>query len=186
MAVSNYFIRFTPTDPTDHSLKTITLVFKQYDPVKLVVAKEQGTREHYHIAIWGVTRSSANLRAHIKTQIDGEVYISKKQIVDQLRAIAYCLKDGNYYTYGLNVIEFLQASNISKPKVKYDDLLAEAEKEYDGDDKKFVRKLLEAHVTTNKKVYLQHIKAQLLLTKLKKEKYGTYREYLVDKIIDNM
>lgn len=182
----SYFLRFTPLKPEDYNLKTVSVVFRMFDPTKLVVAREKASHEHYHIAIWGITRTSQNLRAYLKNVLEGQIYISGKEIEDQLRAIAYCLKDGDYYAQGLSIIEFLQASAISKRKIKYDDLLQEAEKEYDGDDKKFVRKLLEAHVKTNKKVYLPHIKAQLLLTKLKKEQYGTYREYLVEKIIDNM
>jgi len=184
MSAHSYFIRITPTDKLE--LDTIYKHFIKYDPVKLVVAKEQGTREHFHIAIWGVTRSSSNLRAHIKTHIDAQVYISGKDIDNSVNAIAYCFKDGNYRHYGLDINEFLQAITTSKPKLKYDKILQDIDNQYDGDDKTYLSKVFKAHVDTNKKVYIQHIKAQLLLVKLKHDKYGTYREYLIEKIIDNI
>lgn len=135
MTARNYFIRVTPDNPSDYNLDTVFKIFKKYDPTKLVVAVEQGTREHYHIAIWGVTRSSANLRANIKLYIDCQVYISGKDIQDKIKAIAYCFKDGHYRHMGLDVVEFLQAVSVSKPKLKYDKILQEIEKDYDGDDK---------------------------------------------------
>lgn len=186
MSAHSYFIRLTPDCSADVNLDIVFKLFKNYDPTKLVVAVEQGTREHYHIAIWGVTRSSANLRANIKLHLDCQVYISGKDIENSVKAIAYCFKDGNYKYMGLNIDEFLQAVSVSKPKLKYDKILQEIDRDYDGDDKKYLSKVFQAHVDTNKKVYMQHIKAQLLLTKLKHDKYGTYKTYLIEKIIDNL
>lgn len=183
--MTSFFLRYTPHE-TDADLDIIRQVLDQLEPTKYVVAREKATHEHYHIAIWGVKRTPESLRAFLKLKLIGKWYISGKEIEDKVKAIAYCIKDGDYTYHNLDVNEYLQANSISKKKVKYDDLLATAEKDYSGDDKKFVRSLLEAHVATNKKVYLPHIKAQLLLTKLKYDKYGTYKEYLVDKIVDLM
>lgn len=84
----------------------------------------------------------------------------------------------------MNVGEFLQACAIRKPKIRYDDLLSAAERDYSGDDKKLIGQIIDAHVLTNRKVYLPHVKAQVVLIRLKKEKYGTYREYLIDKLMN--
>lgn len=183
--MTSFFLRYTPHQ-TDHSLLSIQSVINQLEPTKFVVAREKATHEHYHIALWGVKRSPESLRAFLKLKLIGKWYISGKEIEDKVKAIAYCIKDGDYIYNNLDVNEFLQANSISKRKVKYDDLLATAEKDYSGDDKKFVAALIDAHVRTNRKVYLPHIKAQLLLTKLKFDKYGTYKEYLVDKIMDSI
>lgn len=180
----SYFIRFTPTTQNIYDLGMLKFVLDDFEPTKYVIGKEQASSEHFHIAVWGIKVTPEVLRYQLKKRLEGQIYISGKEIVEKIKAIAYCLKDGNYTTKGLEINEFLQASSISKRKVKFDDLLKQAEEDYNGDDKRFVRKLIEAHVATNKKVYLQHIKAQLLLTKLKKEQYGTYKEYLVEKIID--
>lgn len=181
----SYFIRFTPTDPTVYSLDIVRYVIDTFFmPEKYVIGREKASSEHYHIALWNMDYTPEALRYQLKNRLKGQIYISGKEIEDKIKSIAYCFKDGDYIDHGLSIMEFLQATSISKPKIKYDDLLAQAEELYDGDDKKFTRNLLEAHIKTNKKIYLPHIKAQVLLTKLKKDRYGTYKEYLVEKIID--
>lgn len=184
--MSSYFIRFTPFDDRTNDLASVTATVDKLEPSKFVVAREHAKREHYHIAVWGVKRTPESLRAFLKKDLEGQIYISGKEIQDKITAIAYCFKDGDYIHQGLNVDEFLQAHAVSKRKIKFDDELSKIEEAYEGDDKKFIGDILDLHAKTNKKPYLQHIKAQLLLTKLKKDKYGTYRTYLIDKIIDNM
>lgn len=181
--MSNYFIRLTPDEPSN--LKFVSSIFHDLAN-KYVVSCEQDPREHYHIAVWGVNRSSDNLRAYIKTKIKCQLYISGKEIINKLNTIAYTIKDGNYTYHNLNVDELLLSVSMAKPKIKFDAELEKIDKAYDGDDKKYLAQVFDLHVRTNKKVYMQHIKAQLLLTKLKYDKYGTYRDYLIEKIIDNI
>lgn len=184
--MSSYFIRFTPFDDRVNDLASVTATIDKLEPSKFVVAREQAKREHYHIAVWGVKRSPESLRAFLKKDLEGQIYISGKEIQDKIVAIAYCFKDGDFIHQGLDVNEFLQAHSISKRKVKFDEELAKIEAAYQGDDKQFLRDILDLHARTNKKPYLQHIKAQLLLTKLKYEKSKTHREYLIEKILDSI
>ena len=187
--MGSYWIRFTPSNPEAYTLGTVKYVLDtHFVTEKYVLAIEKAASTHFHIALWTTDKYKSNdaLKYQLKKYLEGQVYISGKEIQDKIRVIAYCFKDGQYVTKNIDVMTFLQAASISKPKLKYDDLLQTAEKEYSGDDKNFVRNLLDAHIKTNKKIYLQHIKAQLLLTKLKKDQYGTYKEYLVDKIVDLM
>lgn len=181
--MSSYFIRLTPEQST--TLREVSSIFEEIAN-KFVVSCEQDPREHYHIAVWGVNRSSDNLRAYIKAHIPCQVYISGKEITNKLNTIAYTIKDGNYVFKNLNVDELLLSVSMSKPKIKFETELEKIDKAYDGDDKKYLAQVFDLHVRTNKKVYMQHIKSQLLLTKLKYDKYGTYKNYLIEKIIDNI
>lgn len=183
----SYFIRFTPSTPTAYSLGALKYVFEyHFEKTSYLIAEEKAAHTHYHIALWGIKLTPETLRYQLKQRLEGQIYISGKEIEDKVKAIAYCIKDGNYISFNLDALALIQATGISKRKLKFDDLLLQAETDYQGDDKKFLKQLIEAHVKTNKKVYMQHIKAQLLLTKLKKDTYGTYTQYLIEKIIDNM
>lgn len=192
ITMGSYWIRFTPSTSDAQNVYTLGsikyVLDTHFHPERYIIAHEVASSVHFHIALWSSVsyRSNEALKYQLKKYLIGQVYISGKEIQEKLKVIAYCLKDGHYLQHNVSVTDFLQAASISKPKIKYDDLIAKIEADYQGDDKKLARDIFDAYVKTNKKVYLPHIRAQMLLIKLKSEKYGTFKEYLVDKILNDL
>lgn len=181
------FARFTPDNPDIHSLDSIEDFIKNYTDTYVFSYEIEASRPHYHLALFDVSISTELFRNHLK-KLEGQVYISGKDIADKVKTIAYTIKDGLYRYCNLDVNDYLMANSIKKKKIKYDDRLKEIEQSYLRgliDDKALVTQIVEAHIQSNKKIYIQHIKAQLSLIKLKNTKNQTYREILINKILED-
>lgn len=184
----DYFGRFTPAQPDLCSLDLLSNFIKKYT-LKYVVSYEVASRPHYHFCVFNMEISSELLRDHFKRKfIDGQVYLSQKDIQNKISCIAYTFKDGCYTCSGITVDEFLLSHAIAKPKLKYDDIVLKLEEDYLKDridEKKLVEGIMDGHIKTNKKVYVQHIKSHLALIKLKKVTNSKYKEILINKILDD-
>lgn len=180
----SYFCRFTPHSDTDYSLDKLSEFISQLSN-KYVISYEQKPRNnHYHICLWDVNRSPENLRYHFRTNLVGKVYISGKEIEDQVKAIAYTIKDGSYKSHGIDVFTWMAALRTTKKKESFDEDLTELTDRYSPnlyDDKWLCGGILELYKKFNRKVYTQHIRALMTTIKLKKDPH--YRDKLVDKIL---
>lgn len=177
--MNEYFVRFTPSSPT--SFEDIILALTAIDIDKYFIAYEEASKPHYHLCLW-TNRSVENLRYQIKKHINAQVYISGKQIQDRVKAIAYCMKDGNYRQKNIDAFEYMNAKQISTPKIKFDD---ELKKITDSDlsMRELVSSLIDLHIKCNRKIYRQHIKALMDLIRARKCK--TFREELINYFLDN-
>lgn len=188
--MKDIFGRFTPDKPDEHSLDTLIEFLKNYSNKYVVSYETDAKRPHYHFAIFNVETSTELLRTHFKSKYKpGQLYLSGKNIIDKIKTIAYTIKDGLFKSNGLDVNDFLMASVIARPKVKYDNLMKDIEDEYlkgSLNDKQLVSKILDAYLQTNKKIYIQHIKASALLIKLKKESNKSKRDLLIERIIEDL
>lgn len=177
--INEYFVRITPTGVL--SYEDITTSLSSIGIDKWFIAYEEASRPHYHLCLW-TERSVENLRYQIKKHINGQVYISGKQIQDRVKAIAYCMKDGNYRQNNVNMLEVIMAKQISTPKIKFDD---ELKKIVDSDlsTRDIVSSLIDLHIKCNRKIYRQHIKALMDLIRARKDR--TFREDLINYFLDN-
>lgn len=187
--MKDIFGRFTPDDTAKFTLDSVFSYFSDYTD-KLVVSYEtDAKRPHYHFVLFGIEVTTETLRARIKRDFSGQVYLSGKDVQDKVKTIAYTIKDGFYKHNGLDINTFLMASVISKPKVKFDSLIKEVQERYITGimtDRELVSHLLDIHIRTDRKIYLHHIKAQALLIKLKKESNKDKRELLIERILDDI
>jgi len=185
--MNSFFCRLTPMPEyaATYTLSIIGAGLNLLSDKYFVCYETEASRPHYHFLIY-TDLSSETLRARLKRMFFAQIYISGKEIEDQVRAIAYCMKDGTWTQSGIDINTILIAKSVSKKKLKYDDLMEELLKSYDGDDRKLIGGIIDAHVLTNKKIYIQHIRAHALLIKLRSDKYGTHKEYLINKIIDDI
>lgn len=188
--MKDIFGRFTPDKPDNCSLDILIEFLKNYTNTYVVSYETDASRPHYHFAIFKVEVSTELLRTHFKNKfIPGQLYLSGKNIEDKIKTIAYTIKDGLYKSNLLDINDFLMASVISRPKLKYDNLIHDIEDEYlkgSLTDKQLVSKILQAYIDTNKKVYIQHIKATALLIKLKKESNKTNKDLIIERIIEDL
>lgn len=94
-----------------------------YDEPRFVLCREVARNEHYHLYLKDEkteysdkTRNS--VRRFLRELFKGEIRISKRQVENPIRAIAYTIKDGNYITHGIDWWSFVQAKEVSHPKPK--------------------------------------------------------------------
>lgn len=179
---TSYFLRLTPRNPT-----CLDAIRNIIDPLsyKYVISQEETPRVHYHICMW-CHKSIENLRYHLKQRVDGQIYISGKDIEDKINAIAYTIKDGNYVHRNLDITEFLLANAVTKRKLKFDDLIDQLKDEYNPStmsDQTLVRKILEIYTKCKRKPYKQHIRALYDTIKLSKD--SRYIDRMVEQIICN-
>lgn len=187
--MASHFCRFTPQSPTDYTLDIVFDHLKELCTAFIVSYETDANRPHFHFALWNTQYSTETLRARLKRVLHGQLYISGKDIENKINAIAYIIKDGLFRSFNVDAVAYLSACQVTQKKVKYDDLVKEIEIEYNKsliNDRQLIGKLLDSAVKCNRKIYLNHIKAQALLIKLKKETNKDKREFLIDKIIDDI
>lgn len=174
----SYFLRCTPRQEV--SLETFKSLVTRFTS-SYIISREEASSVHYHIAIFKVQLGPELLRYHCKQSIPGQWYISGKDVQSQIKAVAYCMKDGNYIYNGLDVNTILMAKSISKPKVKFDEELEKISNIEDKPIEDIVDKIIDLYIRTGRKIYIQHIRAQVELIRAKR--CSTYREILRNKII---
>lgn len=172
----SYFLRITPSSTL--SYEDIITVLTNLSIDKWFICFEEASRPHYHLCIWCV-RSVENLRYRLKAEINGQIYISGKQIEDKLKAIAYCMKDGNYRHQNVNILDIMSAKAISHKKVTFDEELKSLDTS--GTKREIVGAIIDLHVKYNRKMYKQHIRALFDLIMAKKD--VSYREILIKDIL---
>lgn len=178
-----YFIRLTPRlgkglDQLAHVLNTIGIN-------KYFICEEMATRLHYHACIY-TTRSAESLRYQLKRYIQGEIYISGRDIEDQVKAIAYCMKDGVWKQNNMDVNTLLMAKTITRKKEKpydaqFNELIEEAT---NYSERTLVSKIVDLNIKFNRKIYPQHISAQVRLAMAKAK--PNYRDILVEQILRDL
>lgn len=178
----SYFARLTPRNPT--SLKAVEELVSFYSN-KYVISQEEATRVHFHICMW-CDKGIENLRYHLKSKIDSQIYLSGKDIEDKVSAIAYTIKDGYYVHRGLDVNEFLLANAVTRPKVDFDDTIKRITDDYDPSyvsDQKLLTQIIDTYIQCRRKPYKQHIRA--LYDSIKISKDQTYKQRLIENILSN-
>lgn len=177
-----YFIRITPYDRV--SLDDVENLFKILKVERYVVSYEEASRPHYH-AFLETSYTAERMRYQIKAHLNGQIYISGKEVQHKVKAIAYTIKDGNFRMKNIDVNEYLMAKSITHQKPNFDKELKEiTDKEWTEDQKRqLTEEVLELYVKFNRKIYIQHIQA-IVRTSLSKDK--KYRFRLVEKILENL
>lgn len=173
----SYFLRCTPRKET--SLEVFKSLVTRFTS-SYIIAREEASSVHFHIAMFKVQITPERLRYHCKNSIEGQWYISGKEVQDQIKAVAYCMKDDNYISNGIDVTTILMAKQIAKPKVKFDEEMRKIS-EMDEDIEVIIDKIIDLYIRCERKIYIQHIRAQVELIKAKKS--AIYRTILRNKII---
>lgn len=155
-----YFIRITPDDANMTLLDMKDFLDLTLECQRYVVSREEATRVHFHILLY-VPFSAERLRYRIKSSIEGQVYISGKDIQDKVRCIAYTIKDGQYKMKDIDIFEFMKAKQVSHRKVKFDDAVKIITQNYSRsrNDEALVDELIQVHIDYGRKLYRQHLKA---------------------------
>lgn len=172
-----YFLRITPYKPL--SFEDIIVEIEKLNIDKYIIAYEEASRPHYHLCLFS-ERGVENLRYRLKQCIEGQIYLSGKDIEKKVNSIAYCMKDGNFRQKNLDWFEFCQAKQMAKPKESFDDSIKKID--LTKSNREILEYILDIHVKFNRKIYKQHIKALFELIRLKKEGH-TYRETLVKEFL---
>lgn len=176
MTEHSYFIRITPYETL--SYEDIIQTLSDISCDKYFICYEEATRPHYHLCIWCV-RSVENLRYRLKDAINGQIYISGKQIEDKLKAIAYCMKDGNYRHNNVNILDIMSAKSISKKKDCFNDEVKKIDQSLSG--RQLLNAIIDIYIKYDRKIYKQHIKSMYDLIMIKKDK--SYRDKIIDEIL---
>lgn len=176
----SYFIRITP-DQQEAGLDQLDTILETIGITKYFICEETATRLHFHACIY-TDRSAESLRYQLKRYIEGEVYISGKDIQDQVKAVAYCMKDGKWRQKNMEVQTILMAKSITRPKAKpFDKQIGDLIDEVSLSDESFIKKVIDVHCQFNRKIYPQHIAA---LTRTRTAKIDEdYKQRLADRIL---
>lgn len=177
--MNSYFVRITPRDPI--SYEDIETVLSTLHIEQWFICYEEASRPHYHLCLFS-ERGVENLRYRLKKEINGQVYISGKQIEDKVKAIAYCMKDGNYRHKNIDVNTFLMANSITHKKEKFEDELKKFIDDTEHSIRHIVEGIIDLHIKYNRKIYRQHIKALVELIKAKR--CPNYRQQLINYFLD--
>lgn len=184
-----HFVVLTPIVASDHTLDSISSYLKDLQNIKFVISRETHPHLHYH-AYLETPRIQQDLRYHFKEVLKLRPRFSSTEIRDRVRAIAYTIKEGNYRVNEIDAFELIKACQISHKKesmLGYDKdvgLIMNDPGTKEKSDKELIRELLKLHVKYNRKIYPQHITAQLRTFRCKYNQ--EYEDYLVNKIIDDM
>lgn len=179
MALHEYFARITPNG--ELSFDDLIDTIENLDIQKYFICSERASQQHYHLCLW-TPRSSENLRWNLKQLINATIYISGKEIENKVRAIAYCMKDGNYREKNIDVNTWLLAKQTSFKKTTYEEEYAELLNDTVHSIEWIAKKLVQLYVKYNKKIYRQHLKATVELIKCKR--CGSYQDELVKYLLD--
>lgn len=113
----------SPFPKTLKEIKEEILKEYPYDEPRFVLCREVAKNEHYHLYLkdektnyCDKTRNA--VRRCLREIFKGEIRISKRQVENPIRAIAYTIKDGNYITHGIDWFTFVKAKEESYPKPK--------------------------------------------------------------------
>lgn len=174
----SYFLRCTPRKET--SLEVFKSLVTRFTE-SYIIAREEASSTHYHIAMFKVQVTPERLRYHCKHSIEGQWYISGKDVQNQIKTVAYCMKDGCYIFNNLDINTILLAKQLSKPKVKFDDELKRITDMVDLPMEDVVDKIIDLYIKCDRKMYIQHIRAQVELIRAKR--CSNYRTILRNKIL---
>lgn len=179
-----YFVRLTPADNSERrTMEEICTALELIGINKYFICEETATRLHYHLCIY-TTKSAESLRYQIKRYVQGQIYISQKDIQDQVKAVAYCMKDGLWKQRYMDVNVLLQAQAVShKKEAKFEKALNEII-DTDQSTRSLVRALVELHVKHNRRIYPQHIEAIARLSIVKHK--PDYVSRLIDRITESI
>lgn len=177
-----YFIRLTPHDPAI-TLEDIEVILHAVGATSYVVSLETQPRQHFH-AYLETSRSPENLRYQLKSHLNGQVYISGKDVMDKVRTIAYTIKDGNYKYFNLDMATFMMAKATTHKKRKFDDVIKEIIDTDNLSPANIVNGIILAHIEFNRKIYPAHIKA--LLRTIQAKRCDSYRLELVQHIVNDI
>lgn len=177
----SYFVRITPKDETSFDdmvniIDSILLIKKYF------ICYETASRPHYHLCLF-CHRTPEALRYQLKKYIEGQVYISGKEIQSQVKAIAYCMKDGNWRQRNINILDIMTAKAISKPKENFDTDLEKLTSNETLSLKEIATELVNIYVKYNRKIYRQHLKAHLDL--IRSKRCNEYKDNLIKYILDD-
>lgn len=175
----SYFIRLTPRGAL--SYEDIIEVIESIGIKKWFICYEEASRPHYHACLFS-DRGVENLRYQLKAKINAQIYISGKEIESKIKAIAYCMKDGNYRQQNIDILTIMSAKQLSKPKEKFDDELKVLIDDKDSSLRQIAKRIIDLHIKYNRKIYRAHIKATMELIRLKR--CPDYREKFIDFILD--
>lgn len=178
--MSSLFGRLTPYETL--TMDDIIAFFTNLDIDKYVLCHEEASRPHFHFCVW-TSRSSENMRYQLKQHFNAQVYISGKDIQDKIKAIAYCFKDGNYITKGIDILTIMSAQSASFKKVTFDDELKQIQDDSTLTIEQIATKIIDLYVKYNRKIYRQHIRALIELIKVKRS--STYRANLIKNILED-
>lgn len=113
----------SPFPKTLAEIKDLILQEYPYDEPRFVLCREVAKHEHYHLYIKDERTDYSDktrnaVRRCLREIFKGEIRISKRQVENPIRAIAYTIKDGNFITHGIDWWTFVQAKNETYPKPK--------------------------------------------------------------------
>lgn len=178
--MTEYFIRLTPTSSC--SLDDAETLLREINVDIYVVSYEEASRPHFHAYIKS-SYSPERLRYRLKSHFTGQVYISGKEVIDKVKAIAYTIKDGKYRYSNIDVNTLLMAESISKPKFNFDQELKTIA-DSDASIEKIVDDIIDLYIKGNRKIYFQHI--QGIVRTIQAKRCSSYRYELRNKILDNL
>lgn len=177
--IRKYFVRITPS--VGYGLQQLKEVLDTLSIERYFICEETATRLHYHACIY-TKRSAESLRYQLKRYIQGEVYISGRDIEDQVKAVAYCMKDGKWLQKNMDVNTLLMAQTVTRKKeAKFDKALNDIIDDINLGTRQMVRAIVQLHVKHNRRIYPQHIEAMVRLGEAKRSR--DYTERLVDRIV---
>lgn len=176
----SYFVRITPRSTM--TLDSLRDIIEQLDISKYFICYEEASSPHFHLCLW-TPRSPENLRYQLKSLLDASIYISGKEIENKVKAIAYCMKDGTWIQSNIDILTLITAKAMTQPKVTFDSLIKELTEQYTDSksDEWLASKLLDIYKSTNRKVYIAHIRSHMETIKLKKN--PDYKSALINKIL---
>lgn len=176
----SYFLRITPKEPL--SFEDVEEMLSQLHIDQYFICYEEASRPHYHLCLFS-ERGVENLRYRIKSHINGQVYLSGRQIEDKVRAVAYCMKDGKWRQKNMDVHTMLMATATTHKKEKFEDDLKVLIEDKESSIRDIIKRLIDLHIKYNRKIYRQHIKALVELIRAKR--CPDYRQKLIDYFLDD-
>lgn len=131
-ATINYSTGYIPFDNPNMSKEAMLITadtvlrinFPDQPHVVCIETGETSQHTHFHIYLELDTQElytdafRVSMRRKLSSIFRGYVRLSGSQVEDKIRNIAYILKDGDYKTYKIDWLTFLEARKISHPKEK--------------------------------------------------------------------
>lgn len=185
-----YFIRHTLDTDLDDYWHTHIIVLGD-DCEARFVAREISDKGvvHFH-CVFSFRGGPELLRYRLKS-MGGQVYISGKEVQNQVKAIAYCMKDGDWRQSNMNINDMLMAKSITKPKKtavnfskSLENLIDRAREDAAYRTKDFINHVIELHIECKKRIYPQHIEGIVRLVEAMRS--ADYRQRLGERIHDNI
>lgn len=189
------FVTFIPDEaPYGLTLKEISdnIISIYNNKAIIVVCREIATNEHYHMYIrvdgipWS-DKTRMDLKRRLREFLAGEIRISKRKVEDRIKAIAYTIKDGNYYCHGIDWFEFTKAKEISHPKDKsYNVLIKDFYSNVEGKtEMTLIDEVIDIFDKCNIPICTDRI-AKIVRLSIIKKKDASFRNRLKDMIFDKL